>query len=92
MPAPCLDSCTTLSHDARCPNRVDLIPSPPLVDLNSYVEGMGVSVTLVFADESHREVFLRAQGLATRADYQQRRRAQNLFYTIRALDGNGRPI
>ena len=90
---PCLPSCTTLSHAALCPNRSnDPTLHPPVVALGDYVDGMSVTVTLAFSDESHREAFLRAHGLVTRGDYRVRRGSQNLIYTIKALDGDGRPI
>ena len=48
--------------------------------------GMAVTVTLVFADESHREAWLERAGLFARevngADYERRKRNTNLVYLV----------
>lgn len=61
----------------------------PDVEPKHNLDGMAVTVTLVFSDEAHREAWLRREGLfdgprggAQRQDYEHRRSNTNLTYLI----------
>lgn len=54
--------------------------------------GMGVLVTLVFSDESHREAWAKANVLNTAEmvrDYKRRKESQNLVYNVGPMADHG---
>jgi len=74
------------------PHRLDLGPPE---ECSAHIEGMAVTVTLVFACESHREMWLRTVGYlgkddAKDRDYDRRRSNTNLAYTVGVLGGSDR--